>query len=51
MFFKNISEFDGQYGLKEWVECANLWFQKRAKSEEECKQMFRTWIKNQIRGT
>ena len=48
MFFKNISEFDGQYGLKEWVECANLWFQKRAKSEEECKQMFRTWIKNQI---
>ena len=49
MFFNDITEFDGQDGLKEWVDNANMWLRKSyAKSEEECKQLFRNWIKNQI---
>ena len=49
MFFNHITEFDGQDGLKEWVDNANMWSQKSyAKSEEECKQLFKNWIKNQI---
>ena len=49
MFFNHITEFDGQYGLKEWVDNANMWLQTSyAKSEEECKQLFKNWIKNQI---
>ena len=49
MFFKNIREFCDPDGLKEWEENANWWLNKReAKSEEECKQLFRNWIKNQI---
>ena len=52
MFFKDITEFDGQDGLKEWVENANFWLRKKgAISEEECKQIFRNWIKNQIQNS
>ena len=49
MFFKNITEFCDPDGLKEWEENANWWLERRdAKSEEECKQLFKNWIKNQI---
>jgi hypothetical protein len=49
MFFKNITEFCDPDGLKEWETNANLWlYEWEPKSEEECKQLFRDWIKNQI---
>ena len=52
MFFKNIREFCGPDGLKEWETNAYLWLYKygkwEPKSEEECKQLFKNWIKNQI---
>ena len=49
MFFKNITEFFDPDGLKEWEENANWWLEIRdTKSEEECKQLFKNWIKNQI---
>ena len=49
MFFKHLIKFCDPVGLKELQENANWWLQKReAKSEEECKELFRNWIKNQI---
>ena len=49
MFFKNITEFCDPDGLKEWETNANWWLEEREpKSEEECKQLFKNWIKNQI---
>ena len=50
MFFKNITEFCDPDGLQEWEENHQLWWLKigDAKSEEECKQLFKNWIKNQI---